>query len=346
MSPSDLINNIGRPFDNTSAFVLDPNSNTILPRGAVGELCFGGYQVFQGYLNRPDLTAAKIISHPTYGRIYRSGDLGMLLSDDSILFSGRLDDQVKIRGQRVELGEISSTILDQQCVRDCSTLLLQLSQDLETLVTFWVPTGSTVSSFTVLESNDFRTDVLAMFAALSHRLPTYMVPSYLIAISRLPITTQGKIDKRLLQRCFVHLSDEAMELATQSYDALGGPTITTTWEIQVAQILAETLRISSDNIKRGSSFFNLGLDSVSAISFGNQLRKANLGHFTISEILKNATIAHLAALKDTQLEHRSNLQGPVINAEQLIAPDEISRIQNFYISKDMPISKIRPCTLI
>jgi amino acid adenylation domain-containing protein len=344
MSPSDLINNIGRPFDNTSAFVLDPNSNTILPRGAVGELCFGGYQVFQGYLNRPDLTAAKIISHPTYGRIYRSGDLGMLLSDDSILFSGRLDDQVKIRGQRVELGEISSTILDQQCVRDCSTLLLQLSQDLETLVTFWVPTGSTVSSFTVLESNDFRTDVLAMFAALSHRLPTYMVPSYLIAISRLPITTQGKIDKRLLQRCFVHLSDEAMELATQSYDALGGPTITTTWEIQVAQILAETLRISSDNIKRGSSFFNLGLDSVSAISFGNQLRKANLGHFTISEILKNATIAHLAALKDTQLEYRSNLQGPVINAEQLIAPDEISRIQNFYISKDMPISKIRPCT--
>jgi amino acid adenylation domain-containing protein len=344
MSPSDLINNIGRPFDNTSAFVLDPNSNTVLPRGAVGELCFGGYQVFQGYLNRPDLTAAKIISHATYGRIYRSGDLGMLLSDDSILFSGRLDDQVKIRGQRVELGEISSTVLDQQCVRDCSTLLLQLSQDSETLVTFWVPTDSTASSFRVLENHNFGADVLAMFAALSHRLPTYMVPSHLIPISQLPITTQGKIDKRLLQRCFVNLSDEAMELATNSYDALSGSTITTTWEVQVAQVLAATLRVSSNTIKRSSSFFNHGLDSVSAISFGNRLRKENLGYFTISDILKNATIARLAALKDTQIGCPSKLEGHVINAEQAIAPDELSRIRNFYISRAMPLSKIRPCT--
>jgi non-ribosomal peptide synthetase component F len=112
VSPTDLINNIGRPFDNTSAFVLDLQSTSILPRGAVGELCFGGYQVFQGYLHQPELTAAKIVDHSTYGRIYRSGDLGVMLEDDSILFVGRMDDQVKIRGQRVELGEITSAILD------------------------------------------------------------------------------------------------------------------------------------------------------------------------------------------------------------------------------------------
>ena len=101
----DLINNIGPPFDNTSAFVLDPDSDAILPRGAVGELCFGGEQVFRGYLNRPELNATKLINIAPYGRLYRSGDMGRLLPDGCILSAGRSDDQVKIRGQRVELGE-------------------------------------------------------------------------------------------------------------------------------------------------------------------------------------------------------------------------------------------------
>jgi amino acid adenylation domain-containing protein len=344
MSSSDLINNIGKPFDNTSAFVLDPNSGTILPRGAVGELCFGGYQVFQGYLNRPDLTAAKIIKHPNYGRIYRSGDLGTLLNDDSILFAGRLDDQVKIRGQRVELGEISSTVLDQQCVRDCSTLLLHLSQESETLATFWVPKTSASTSFGVLEVPDFRTDVLAIYAALSHRLPAYMIPSHLIPISRLPMTTQGKIDKRILQKCFNDLTEEYRHLASHSHDALGGATITAAYEVQVAKVLAATLGISFENIKRTSSFFNLGLDSVSAISFSNRLRKADLGDFAISEILKNATVQHLAAHRDRQMEIHPHPRRPVRNAELAIAPDEISRIRNFYAETDMTILKIWPCT--
>jgi amino acid adenylation domain-containing protein len=344
MSPKDLINNIGKPFDNTSAFVLDPNGDTILPRGAIGELCFGGYQVFQGYLNRPDLTAAKIINHPSYGRIYRSGDLGVLLDDDSILFSGRLDDQVKVRGQRVELGEISFAILDQQCVRDCSTLQLHLSQDSETLVTFWAPTASTSKSFAVLEVLEFRTDVLAIYAALSHRLPTYMVPSHLIPISRLPMTMQGKIDKRLLQQCFDDLSDEQLDLASPSRDDSGEKKITAEWEVQVAKVLAATLRISPDKIRRTSSFFNLGLDSVSAISFSNRLRKSDLGDFAISEILKNATIAYLATLKDTRGEFRPQLQESVVSAELAIGSDEIARIRNSYAERDMSISKIWPCT--
>jgi acyl-CoA synthetase (AMP-forming)/AMP-acid ligase II len=222
VSPLDLINNIGRPFDNTSAFVLDPHGDTILPRGAVGELCFGGYQVFREYLNRPDLTAAKVINHPRYGRIYRSGDLGVLLHDDSILSTGRLDDQVKIRGQRVELGEISSAILDQQCVRDCATVLLRDSRDSELLVTFWVPVRSDDTEFRVLEAQNLRSDILSIFAALSQRLPSYMIPSHLLPISRLPMTAQGKIDRRKLQRCFVDLTAEVKERVAASYDDPNG----------------------------------------------------------------------------------------------------------------------------
>ncbi|EOD48642.1 putative nonribosomal siderophore peptide synthase protein [Neofusicoccum parvum UCRNP2] len=100
VTEEDLINNIGAPFTNTSAFVMDEAKDVLIPRGGVGELCFGGDQVYRGYLNMPDLTARKIINHPAFGRIYRSGDMGRLCPDGSILFTGRSDDQVKLRDKR------------------------------------------------------------------------------------------------------------------------------------------------------------------------------------------------------------------------------------------------------
>jgi amino acid adenylation domain-containing protein len=345
VSPSDLINNIGSPFDNTSALVLDPASNVILPRGAVGELCFGGHQVFQGYLNRPDLTAAKVFSHPTYGRIYRSGDLGTLLADDSILFAGRLDDQVKIRGQRVELGEISAIILDQECARDCATLLLQSSSSPDILATFWVPMTVADTSFRLLSVQDFRPDMRRMCTALSQRLPSYMLPSHLIPVSLLPMTTQGKIDKRRLQACFESLTDEDMDRTTFGHDAPDGDKAAfTTWELQVAQRLAELLGLTPDSIRRNSSFFSSGLDSVSAISFANHLRKANLGDFTISEIMKNSTIARLATLKETRGVSGMQLKSSTICIEKAITPSEVSRIRKIFEDEGRPIAKIQPCT--
>jgi amino acid adenylation domain-containing protein len=345
VSPLDLINNIGRPFDNTSAFVLDPHGDTILPRGAVGELCFGGYQVFREYLNRPDLTAAKVINHPRYGRIYRSGDLGVLLHDDSILSTGRLDDQVKIRGQRVELGEISSAILDQQCVRDCATVLLRDSRDSELLVTFWVPVRSDDTEFRVLEAQNLRSDILSIFAALSQRLPSYMIPSHLLPISRLPMTAQGKIDRRKLQRCFVDLTAEVKERVAASYDdPNGADPPATLWEHQVAEALAETLRLPVEGIMRKSSFFNFGLDSVSAISFSNRLSNRDLGDFAISTILKNPTIAHLRQLVDTHssVYYKPNSTKP--NIEEALDPNTIAHVRDMFKERDDFIVKILPCT--
>jgi amino acid adenylation domain-containing protein len=345
VSPLDLINNIGRPFDNTSAFVLDPNNDTILPRGAVGELCFGGYQVFRGYLNRPDLTAAKIINHPRYGRIYRSGDLGVLLPDDSILSTGRLDDQVKIRGQRVELGEISSAILDQQAVRDCATVILQDSRDSELLVTFWVPARGDDTDFKVLEAQNLRSDILSIFAALSPLLPSYMVPSHLVPISLLPMTAQGKIDKRKLQRCFIDLTAEVKESVAASYGAPNGAdSLDTLWEHQVAETLAETLCLPVESIMRNSSFFNFGLDSVSAISLSNRLRGRGLGDFGISTILKNPTIAHLQRLAEACSSVNHSPNGTKSNIEETLDPDTIAHVRDMFKERGGLISKILPCT--
>ncbi|KAH7070182.1 hypothetical protein FB567DRAFT_215680 [Paraphoma chrysanthemicola] len=339
VSTTDLINNIGRPFSNTSAFVIHPNDNTILPRGAVGELCFGGYQVFKGYLRQPDLTAAKIIQHPQYGRIYRSGDLGILLEDDSILFKGRIDDQVKIRGQRVELGEITSVLLEKGIVRDCAALLITTQGSTSRLVVFWVPVENETAKFRALDPRTLRTIIMDMFATLADRLPSYMVPSHLIPVSRLPMTAQGKIDKRRLQQCYTDLDQTFLDNATYCRDDADDVEMNDEWESQARDVLAETLQIDPGSVHRSSSFFTLGLDSVLAISFSNMLRKSGLGSLTVPTILKHPTIALLATAKPMDSVPNPTRTRPT----EAFSPTEISRIRTL-LGERSQNCKIRPCT--
>ncbi|KAJ4324710.1 hypothetical protein N0V94_001107 [Neodidymelliopsis sp. IMI 364377] len=352
VTSTDLINNIGAPFDNTSVFVLDPNSDEILPRGAVGELCFGGEQVFRGYLNRPELNAAKIINLANYGRVYRSGDMGRLLPSNDILFSGRLDDQVKIRGQRVELGEITSIVLDEDGVADCATLLLKRDNDVQTLVAFWVPKVRSSEHFEILHGKHLRPVQLQTFDALSRQLPEYMVPSYLIPISKIPMTPQAKIDKRLLQTSLVGLTDDAL---AQSAPALtnncengcetsGMIPALSNWESSVAEILARILSINVEGIRRSSSFFNLGLDSVSAIRFCNTLRRSGLGDFTIATVLKNPTISNLGALQIDHSVSSDDNERPPRRLQNIFTDDQKAQICSTYDKLGLQIEKINPCT--
>lgn len=344
VTASDLINNIGCVFDNTSVFVLDPTSDIFLPRGAIGELCFGGTQVFRGYLNRPELNAAKIIEHPSYGRVYRSGDLGILLPDNSILFTGRSDDQVKIRGQRVELGEITSTVLDHETVRDCATLLESRSNKTTALVTFWVPSVHEDNSVNLYNPADFRSIILELFTSLSRRLPSYMVPSHLIPISRIPMTAQAKIDKRLLQTMFDNLSEDALISTAASLEYVDESEAFSVWEREIAQVLTETLDLQLSNIRRNTSFFNLGLDSVSTIRFCNALRLAKLGDFAVSSVLKNPTIASLAAAKETDASQEFPSRSTAIDPNYALGQDQISLIHARYQENGLQVKRVLPCT--
>ncbi|CAO2658275.1 Nn.00g059980.m01.CDS01 [Neocucurbitaria sp. VM-36] len=344
VSSSDVINNIGPPFSNTSAFVLDPDSDSILPRGAVGELCFGGAQVFRGYLNNPKLNSAKIIQHPSYGRMYRSGDTGILLADDSILFAGRLDDQVKIRGHRVELGEITSIVLDHDRIRDCVSLLVSLPNNAKSLVTFWVPTALTSESVEILELGEFRSVIMEAFTSLIHRLPSYMVPSHLVPISRIPMTTQAKIDTRLLHNLFDSLPKDALIYTTepQDVDKGGGPS--SEWEKKAIEVLARTLDLPLNEIRRTTSFFSLGLDSLSAISFCTSLRTVDLGDFDVSLVLKNPTIAQLASAKETSASLKSSTRASTIDPTCALKEDQVSQIRSLYKQDGIQIAKVLPCT--
>jgi amino acid adenylation domain-containing protein len=352
VTSSDLINNIGPPFDNTSAFVLDPDSDMILPRGAVGELCFGGEQVFRGYLNRPELNATKLIDLAPYGRVYRSGDMGRLLPNDCILSAGRSDDQIKIRGQRVELGEITSIVLDDSGVIDCVTLLLSTENQVQVLVTFWVPQNAKDEQFATLEAKTFESTVRRIFATLQRQLPVYMVPSYLVPISNLPMTVQAKIDKRLLQSTFLSLSEDDLSRAAPTHtsngetntDGNGTTTPLSTWQKSVAEVLATVLGINATAIQQTSSFFNLGLDSVTAIRFCHNLRRSGLGDLNVAEVLKNPSIAYLDALRFNRVASGVARAPSLEKLCDVFTEEQQSQIHSTFCGTGFEVEKIYPCT--
>ncbi|KAI8936771.1 hypothetical protein NX059_006018 [Plenodomus lindquistii] len=344
VSGDDLINNIGCPFDNTSAFVMDPDSDRILPRGAVGELCFGGAQVFRGYLNKPELNAIKLLQHPLYGRIYRSGDMGIMLPDNAILSTGRSDDQVKIRGQRVELGEINSVVLDVCEVRDCVTLLLSNRSDTTALVNFWVPDDTINETYQLLDASNHQSTILKMFELLSSKLPSYMVPLHLIPLSCLPMTVQGKIDKRILQATFKSMTEEGLA-DTSTYQALSETNLRLSeWEASVASVLSKMLDVPVREIRRETSFFSIGLDSVSAIRFCNELRRATLGDFSITTVLKNPSISRLSKIKDGQAIQGEQNTRPAIDLAHTFTQDHSSAMVSNFEERGYPVSRVLPCT--
>lgn len=310
MPSSDIISNIGPAFPNTSAFVIDPNRPfCILPFGAVGEFAFGGEQVFRGYIGRDELNAEKIIAHPEYGRVYRSGDIGRMLPGGTMLISGRLDDQVKVRGNRIELGEINATLLSQAWVEDCTTIVLGKVAASQSIASFWIPANSTAQKSIVFEpTSQLQQQVAELYRKLEDSLPPYMIPTSIIPVTALPRTTQGKLDRRRLELAASTLSGDAKNIysrsAGQTTDEEGEWTST---ERRLADALANVIRVPLESVGRSTSFFALGLNSINAISYAKTLAK-DLGRVvSVGAILRNASVARLARSLPSQVERSDDM---------------------------------------
>ncbi|KAH0111964.1 peptide synthetase, partial [Aureobasidium melanogenum] len=342
-----VINNIGPPFENTSAFVLTQESDfQLVLLGGLGELCFGGQQVFRGYQNMPELTDSKIINHPTYGRIYRSGDLGRLLPDGTILIQGRTDDQRKIRGQRIELGEISGCLLQVQNVQDCAIEIVK-SADNERLMAFWIPSGHSKDTYSILQPDDSLKEIIAtIFAHLVEHLPVYMIPDALVPVSAIPQTLQGKIDRRRLAKDASELGVDVLSACSQGFDDEGDNSELSAAEKQVLSALADTLRTPSTSISRSTSFFALGLDSVSAIRFATKLRSEYGYEVDVSRILKRPTVAKLAShLQDSQLKvEEQNTEHAAVNCETAIGSDLHESVVAQLREHGQIAQQVLPCT--
>ncbi|MGH9466179.1 MAG: non-ribosomal peptide synthetase [Terriglobales bacterium] len=180
---------IGRPIAHTQVHVLDPHRR-LVPLGVVGEIYIGGEGVARGYRNRPQLTAEKFVSVSVEGspeaRLYRTGDLGRRRADGTLEFLGRADTQVKIRGFRIELGEIEIALGRHANVRQCAVIAREGSGRDKILVAYLESAGTEMPGPGELRAH------------LAQLLPSYMLPAVFIPLERLPLTSNGKIDRRAL----------------------------------------------------------------------------------------------------------------------------------------------------
>jgi len=259
---------IGRAIANTQLHVLDENMQPVAA-GKTGELFIGGAGVARGYLNRPDLTQARFVAD-ALGTMYRSGDLARSMPDGNLEYLGRVDDQVKIRGYRIELGEIETVLRQHAGVSDCAVVVCEAAADERRLVAFMVP-GE-------LQNRD--TESVRTF--LENKLPDYMVPATFVWIEILPLTTNGKVDRKaLVSQAPTVVADAAfVEARTPVEETLAG-------------IWSEVLKV--DPVGVNDNFFDLGGDSILGTLILARAARAGL-KLSPSQLFEYQTIAELAAV--------------------------------------------------
>ncbi|GJM31001.1 MAG: hypothetical protein DHS20C18_00020 [Saprospiraceae bacterium] len=267
---------IGRPLSNTQVYIVN-KSQQLAGIGIPGELWIAGEGVSLGYLNRPDLNNERFIPNPfsgnANGKLYKTGDLARWMPDGNIEFIGRKDDQIKMRGYRIELGEIESILGECPLVQQGVVLLHQDQQGNKRLVAYIAPTKKGL-------------DKSEIQSFLSLELPDYMVPSLIVELEALPLTTNGKVDKRALPE------PDSAELIGEAYLAPRNEI-----EIQLVNIWQELLDLPKVGVL--DNFFELGGHSLLAIRVTSAIRKSLEIELIVGDIFMYPTIEKLAAFLET-----------------------------------------------
>ncbi|HWH00601.1 MAG TPA: amino acid adenylation domain-containing protein [Pilimelia sp.] len=271
---------IGRPVWNTRVYVLDDRLRPV-PPGVSGELYLAGVQLARGYLRRPGLTAQRFPADP-YGppgsRMYRTGDLARWTPDGVVEFLGRVDDQVKIRGFRVELGEIEAALAAQPGVAAATALVREDRPGDPRLVAYVVPTPG----------DEAACDGEALRGALASRLPEYMVPAAFVRLDALPLSPNGKLDRRGLPAPDWAAAADAAYVAPRT-DA----------EEVLAGIWAEVLGL--DRVGVHDSFYGLGGDSIRSLMITSRAKAAFDVELSPRDVLSARTVAALAELVEERI---------------------------------------------
>lgn len=274
---------IGSPLPNQRAYILGVD-NTLMPAGAVGELCIGGSSVGGGYLNRPHLTDDKFCSDPFYegGELYRTGDLARYRDNGVIELIGRRDFQVKIRGFRVELGEIEAQLLKHPDVKE-AVVLAQTDDSIQQLyLCAYCVAGAALTNAGM---KDF----------LAGHLPEAVIPNKYVWLEKMPVTPNGKVDRKALLQ---------FETSVEAGDYTAPRNRT---EEELVRIWVSVLGLEEARIGIDDDFFDLGGHSLKAAILTSRIHQELEIKVALAEIFRMPTIRQLA-------ESFDNHQGPRYNA--------------------------------
>lgn len=272
--PADKQIPIGMPINNTQIYITDKFLN-LLPIGIKGELLIGGHNVGQGYLNNLLLTEEKFIPNPfDEGLLYKTGDLAYRRQDGQIIFCGRSDAQTKINGQRIEIGEIESTIKNIPGVESAAVIMLT-ANNTHSLVAYYC-------------GNEQMEDQI--YTICEKKLPRYMVPKLIIKIDKLPLLSNGKLNRKKLAQ---------MKIEWPHKDFIEPPI--NALEENICNLFQSVL--NQPSVGRHNDFFSMGGTSLSIISF---LAESGYDSITPAQFIENSTPAKLAQLLSSQSEAQTD----------------------------------------
>jgi amino acid adenylation domain-containing protein len=279
---------IGQPISNTQIYVLDAAGEPV-PIGVTGEIYIGGAGVARGYLKQPGLTAQRFVADEFSGRagarLYRTGDLGRWRAEGTLEYLGRNDQQVKIRGYRIELGEIESQLGRHPQVREAVVLAHELEGGAKRLVAY-------------VSGEGLRAEGLREY--LRERVPEYMVPAAYVVLEQMPLTSNGKVDRRALP------APDETAYGQRGYEEPQGEL-----EAALAQIWSQLLQV--ERIGRHDNFFELGGHSLLATAVLQQVRQ--LGFTVPLRVLFQHPVLMDFAHAAQTLERESTIENPILLKE-------------------------------
>jgi amino acid adenylation domain-containing protein len=282
---------IGRPIANTQVYLLDAELNPV-SAGEVGELFIGGDGLARGYWNRPDLTAERFLTVASLSeqRIYRTGDMARFLPDGNIEFLGRADYQIKLRGHRIEPGEIEAVLEECSGVRQAVIVMREDREGDKRLVAYLVAEATGPEAAGALRS------------VLESKLPDYMVPSSFVFLPALPLTENGKIDRKALLKMpppLLTVGDDAAKLGNEPANEI---------ERVVARVWQEALGLQT--VGMNDNFFDIGAHSLTVAEVQARLQDALGREIALLDLFQFTTVttlaSHLAGTQsDSQVSERA-----------------------------------------
>ncbi|MEX2600595.1 MAG: amino acid adenylation domain-containing protein [Balneolaceae bacterium] len=285
---TEAVEPIGRPIANTCLYILDDELNPV-PPGVPGELYIGGKGVAAGYLNQPEMTADRFLPDPfrEAGRMYRTGDLARYRPDGVTEYLGRMDQQVKLRGYRIEPGEIEHQLRQFPGILHCAVVIQGDGVE------------ARLAAFYVLEHEENPVQATELKAFLHSRLPDYMVPTVYVALEEMPLTPNGKMDRKALK---------SMEGGREMLGSVSGSSARDIAELRLLNIWQELL--DDPSVGHDDNFFDAGGHSLIAVRLMAAIGVEFGRHLPLATLFQNPTVAQLA--RQLKKEGSSDLWSPLV----------------------------------